>query len=172
VVVSLSPRPIGIEALPLASSGRPGPDLARCCLVLPRDQSLEEKHLSSWYLHRPRYQSEEKRSFWYSIPEINREKAPNEVIPRVSSRKGIMTKRHTPGSLALYVVACPDFQFLLCAKTRRSNTERGTATANWIPNDAARTRPPDPGRRAGTGGRARGQGPGAHKKNVLIAEIL
>jgi hypothetical protein len=45
---------------------------------------------------------------------------------------------------------------------------RKDATANWIPNDAARTRPPDPGRRAGTGGRTRGQDPGAHKKNVLV----
>ena len=46
------------------------------------------------------------------------------------------------------------------------------ATANWIPKARPRTRPPGPGRGTGTGGRARGQGPGAHKKHVLIAEIL
>jgi hypothetical protein len=40
-----------------------------------------------------------------------------------------------------------------------------SASANWIPNGAPRTRPPDPGRSAGTGGRTRGQDPGAHKKN-------
>jgi hypothetical protein len=45
------------KALPLASSERSDLDLAHCCLHLPRDQSSEEKHLSSWYLH-PRYQSE------------------------------------------------------------------------------------------------------------------
>ena len=40
------------------------------------------------------------------------------------------------------------------------------ATANWIPKARPRTRPPGPGRRAGTGGRARGQGPGAQEKCI------
>jgi hypothetical protein len=73
-LVSSSPISIGRKALPLASNERSDLDLAHCCLLLPRDQSSEEKHLGFWYLH-PRYKSEEKRSFWYSIPEINRKEA-------------------------------------------------------------------------------------------------
>jgi hypothetical protein len=41
-----------------------------------------------------------------------------------------------------------------------------SATANWIPKAMARTRPPDPGRRAGTGGRTQGQDPGATRKII------
>jgi hypothetical protein len=43
------------------------------------------------------------------------------------SRKGIVTKRYKSGSFALSLVACPDFRFLLCAKTRQSNQGRGMA---------------------------------------------
>jgi hypothetical protein len=73
LLVSSSPVSIGRKAPPLASSERSDLDLAHCCLLLSRDQSSEEKHLGFWY--HPRYKSEEKRSFWYSIPEINRKKA-------------------------------------------------------------------------------------------------
>jgi hypothetical protein len=58
----------------------------------------------------------------------------NEVTPRAASlfsprlaRKGIVTKRYKFGSFALSLVACPDFRFLLCAKTRQSNQGRGMA---------------------------------------------
>jgi hypothetical protein len=33
-------------------------------------------------------------------------------------RKGIVTNRYKSGSFALSLAACPDFRFLLCAKTR------------------------------------------------------
>jgi hypothetical protein len=42
-------------------------------------------------------------------------------------RKGTVTKRYKSGSFALSLVACPDFRFLLCAKTRQINQGRGMA---------------------------------------------
>jgi hypothetical protein len=55
----------------------------------------------------------------------------NEVTPRAPSHrleKESVTKRYKFGSFALSLVAaCPDFRFLLCAKTRQSNQGRGMA---------------------------------------------
>jgi hypothetical protein len=54
LLVSSSPISIGRKALPLVSSERSDLDLAHCCLLLPRGQSSEEKHLSFfWYLSSP-----------------------------------------------------------------------------------------------------------------------
>jgi hypothetical protein len=59
---------------------------------------------------KPSFQRGHSESFVYSPP-----------------RKGIMAKRYKSGSFALSLVACPDFRFLLCAKTRQRNQGRGMA---------------------------------------------
>jgi hypothetical protein len=57
-------------------------------------------------------------------PSFQRGHSESSVSP---PRKGIVTKRCKSGSFALSLVACPDFRFLLCTKTRQRNQGRGMA---------------------------------------------